>query len=206
MRWISFSMLRVSACPTSGSSAACVSFSSSVFFSHSITCRSTSTISSSILSFSRTSASSCESSPRESRSSSLSSSMNSCSDAKLAFSSRACSSLLRAISWFRRVMSPCMPWMLFCRSTTSRLAASMARSVRSRFWSSTVRSDPSSPTTSLSFSAFLDTATSSVCRRSHCCCSSWFCRSSVPICLLRLLIVASRGPVLMSSLSAVSIS
>mmetsp|Transcript_2445 Transcript_2445/g.4089 ORF Transcript_2445/g.4089 Transcript_2445/m.4089 type:complete len:363 (-) Transcript_2445:289-1377(-) len=207
MRWISFSMPLASLMPTSGSSAACVSRSSWIFFSQSITCRSVSTISSSTSALRVRTSCTRASRRRLSPSSSRSSSTNSFSSTKFWFCSSPCALAFCPISSFSRTMSLCITSMEALSRLTSSLCCWISWSWRKRFWLRMLTLAFSSAFFSRSSSVSATVWTRVVWSASHSCCiwSTSFPTDSISFCRCRM--VDSKGPMFStSSMFSVSFS
>mmetsp|Transcript_16059 Transcript_16059/g.54742 ORF Transcript_16059/g.54742 Transcript_16059/m.54742 type:complete len:383 (+) Transcript_16059:558-1706(+) len=206
MRWISFFIAATTSLPTSGSSTACVSFSSWILRSHSMIWRSLSTTSARI---SRFSSEHCEillSSFAASCSSSLSWLTMLFSRLKLSFASVSWSVVFFAMSWLRRCMSLCMRSVLESRSLISFWCTECCWSRRVRFCVSTVCSLFRRCTFSASALFSFIRLTSSVWNTTH---RRWSSLPSTSLALssrFRLVMVASSGPMFSSVMFAVSLS
>mmetsp|Transcript_21916 Transcript_21916/g.41798 ORF Transcript_21916/g.41798 Transcript_21916/m.41798 type:complete len:269 (-) Transcript_21916:1327-2133(-) len=192
--------------PMLGSSASCSSFSSCSLRSHSITCLSASTISAIVCFFSSATWSMRCSILMASASSSLSSLDTFISSTKLSFASSCCSSVFLAMSAFKRCMSVCMCATLLSTSFTSLVTFSYWRSSRARFCTITVCSDLRRCTVSPRLLFSFTSATSSTWKPTQRRCSSLPSTPLLAISRVRLAMVASSGPVLVSSMFAVSLS
>mmetsp|Transcript_5692 Transcript_5692/g.16952 ORF Transcript_5692/g.16952 Transcript_5692/m.16952 type:complete len:357 (-) Transcript_5692:1252-2322(-) len=199
MRWISFCIAFTSVAPTSGSSAACVSRSSEIFFSQSIISRSLSATSVSRRSFSALRSTTAASMRAASASMSARRCTKACSSWWLSSASVSRSRRCFAMSAFILVMSMCMESMPRCRSASSRCTVSNCWSMRMRFCERMVILDLSSSVVSALAALSFSTATSSVC--------PWIQRRCISSLSLPLVassacssrIVASSGPMASSS-------
>mmetsp|Transcript_2412 Transcript_2412/g.4482 ORF Transcript_2412/g.4482 Transcript_2412/m.4482 type:complete len:455 (-) Transcript_2412:58-1422(-) len=188
-----------------GSSVTCVSLDSWIFFSHSSTWRSVSTISSRIWFLLALISEILLSMPTASFSSSLSSWMNSCSVTKLLFLSSSCSFPFRPMRSLSLLISLCRTVMLAFKALSSASFVLMSWSSLTLFWLMMFTFALSSLFLSLTPSVSLAVCTSRVWSLSHVFCSCSHFSSSKSISLLMLLMLASSGPMLSSSSTPSSI-